>query len=631
MQKLARFMPHCILILLFFTANSAARVAAQTPYANASEAKIKTNNDNNTANKTANLQTIDPAAMRESVFKSSERRRNLTARVGINTAQTATLTLNEAIRRALENNNDIEVARQDVQRSETVLRSLEGFYQPVLTVTPTYTRNSNFRTESGNRSNDFTVNTSLMKRFQVGGGSLQPFFNNSQTNSFFGNQAANGQTTSFFTVPISNATLGANYAQPLFRNRSIDQQRRQIRIQRKRLAQSDADFRRTTIETIAAVQRAYWDLVFALRDQQNRVDNLNLTKENLRRVEAQIEAGSAAPLARAEVATELANRESDVLAAAEAVTRADNALKQLILKDAAALEWTTQLVPVDQPTFDQTPISLESALADAKANRPELQRLRLDREVNDIDLQFFRNQTKPRVDFNAGFSLNGFAQNLPANNFGTNTFPLIGGDPNSNSAAFLLQQLNATRAVLSGVAGNPILNPIVSPNINTNTTADSTVGGYTQALRNLFTRRAPIFSLGVTFELPLNNKTAKADLAGAKIERSQIEARTRKQEEIVIAEVRNAVQAVETARQRIQSATAARQNAEIQLQGEQKLYEVGRSTTFLLFQRENALANARNAEIRAQTDYNKALAELQRATSTTLRSNNIIIDSPVAP
>jgi HAE1 family hydrophobic/amphiphilic exporter-1 len=88
---------------------------------------------------------------------------------------------------------------------------------------------------------------------------------------------------------------------------------------------------------------------------------------------------------------------------------------------------------------------------------------------------------------------------------------------------------------------------------------------------------------------------------------------------------------VETSRQRVLAARAARESAEVQLEGERRLYQVGRSTTFLLIQRENELANARNQEIRAETDYNKALAELQRATSTTLRANNIIIDSPVTP
>ena len=135
--------------------------------------------------------------------------------------------------------------------------------------------------------------------------------------------------------------------------------------------------------------------------------------------------------------------------------------------------------------------------------------------------------------------------------------------------------------------------------------------------------------MGVTINFPLRNQTAKADLAGARFQQQQIEAQTRSKEQTVIAEVRNAVQAVETARLRVLTARPARQNAEIQLQGEQKLYEVGRSTTFLLFQRENALANARNAEIRAETDYNKSLSDLQRATSTTFRANNIEVESPM--
>ena len=69
-----------------------------------------------------------------------------------------------------------------------------------------------------------------------------------------------------------------------------------------------------------------------------------------------------------------------------------------------------------------------------------------------------------------------------------------------------------------------------------------------------------------------------------------IDAQTRSQEQTVIAEVRNAVQAVETSRQRVLSAQKRVENAEIQLEGERKLFEAGRSTTFLLFQRENTLA-----------------------------------------
>ena len=130
---------------------------------------------------------------------------------------------------------------------------------------------------------------------------------------------------------------------------------------------------------------------------------------------------------------------------------------------------------------------------------------------------------------------------------------------------------------------------------------------------------------------PFKNKTAEANLAGARIQKEQLQASMRSQEQLIEVDVRNSAQAVESARQRVLSAREARTNAEMQLEGEQRLYQVGRSTTFLLFQRENALANARASELRAETDYNKALADLQRATSTTLRANNVVVDTPVQP
>jgi outer membrane protein TolC len=133
----------------------------------------------------------------------------------------------------------------------------------------------------------------------------------------------------------------------------------------------------------------------------------------------------------------------------------------------------------------------------------------------------------------------------------------------------------------------------------------------------------------VTISFPLRNETAKANLAGARIIENQLATQTRAQEQAVVVEVRNAVQAVETARQRVDVARRARANSELQLEGERRLFESGRSTTFLLFQRENALTNARNAEIRAETDYNKAVADLQRVTATTLERNNIELESPL--
>ena len=442
-------------------------------------------------------------------------------------------------------------------------------------------------------------------------------FNNSRTeNAFAQAQATQGSIGASGNTGLYFSSLGVTYTQPLWRDRKVDQTRRQIRIQRKRIAQSDADFRRQTIDIVSQVQSAYWDLVFALRDQQNRVANLNLTKENLRQVEARISAGSAAPLQRAEVSTELANRETDVLNASQQVSIAENTLKRLLLKDASSPEWSESLVPTDSPVFTTDKVNLDNAIKDAVQNRPELSRLRLEKEVNSIDIDFLSNQTKPRIDLVSTVSLDGLASSSTGSNEGF-TVPLISGDPNFNADAFLLQQIRLLHQN----------SQIEVPNVFVPPTSGFLIGGYGQAFRNIFRNDARNFSVGVTINFPLRNTQAKANLASAKITEQRIDAQKRLQEQTIITEVRNAVQAVETAQQRVLTARRARENAQIQLDGERKLNDVGRSTTFLLFQRENALTNARNSEIRAETDFNKALADLQRATSTTLLSNNVVVDS----
>lgn len=535
-------------------------------------------------------------------------------RTGVQTAQPIPLTLNDAIRKALEGNNDIAISRDDVRFQETVLRSLRGFYDPVFTATPTYTRNQSTGSPA---TNDFRVNADITQFIRPGGGSYQVFFNNTRAeNAFAQAQVSSGQIGGGGSTALYSSSFGFQYTQPLFRNFKTDNRRQLIKIARKRLQQTDADFRTRTIDIISQVQRAYWDLVFDLRNQQNQVANVNLAKENLRQVEARIEAGASAPLDRAEVATELANREGELLLATQQVSITENLLKRLLLKEPTSSEWVQTYVPTDKPVFSLDPISLDDAMKDALANRFELQRLRLQKEINTIDIDYFRNQTKPRIDLVTSFSLDGLSRGSANSAFTTQFFT-------SPQELALLNGINDVRLL-------PTVNlpPIPNPDIQIPAQPSFLFGGFNRSFANMFRSDAPNYSIGVTISFPLRNRTAKADLAGARVQEEQIASQTRAQEQIVIVEVRNAVQAVETTRQRVLTARQARENAEILLEGEKQKYEAGITTTFLLFQRENTLTDARNAEIRAETEYNKALADLQKATSTTFTTNNIQVVSP---
>jgi HAE1 family hydrophobic/amphiphilic exporter-1 len=490
---------------------------------------------------------------------------------GLQTSDGLPLSLSEAIRRAMESNNELVVARADLGIARNSLRSLLGGYDPVITLSPRYSNNTQPQPStlggadlSGvTRSKEFRFDTALRQAVRATGGDLNVAFNNNRQ-----------ETSSLFSQlnPTFSSTLGFTYTQPLLRNLEIDSSRRQIRVQRKRVGQSEFDFQRSATETVNQVQRAYWDLVFALRDQQNRISNLNLSKENLRQIEARIAAGAAAPLQRAEIETELANRESEVLLATQQVTAAENTLKRLILPDAGSREWGQAIIPTDRPAIGTESQDLDSALAEAVSNRFELKRLKLQREIVDIETRFRRNQIRPQVDLTAGYTHIGLSGSLV-------------GAPGAVPPRF--------------------------------------VGGYGQALDNLSSGDTRAITFGLTISIPVTNRSARAELANAELQGKQIDAQLRSQEQTVISEIRNAVLAVETARQRVAAARRGRDSAEIQLEGERKLFEVGRSTQFLLFQRENSLTNARNAEVRAETDYSKAVADLQKATATTLVKNGI--------
>ena len=123
--------------------------------------------------------------------------------------------------------------------------------------------------------------------------------------------------------------------------------------------------------------------------------------------------------------------------------------------------------------------------------------------------------------------------------------------------------------------------------------------------------------------MPLRNTFAKAQIGRAEQEAKQIDVQKQRLLQHIEVEVRNALQSVDTAKRRVEAAQNSRKNAELQLASEQRKFDAGQSTNFFVLDRQNALSSAQGRELRALTDYNKAVAELQRAISTTLTNNNI--------
>ena len=117
--------------------------------------------------------------------------------------------------------------------------------------------------------------------------------------------------------------------------------------------------------------------------------------------------------------------------------------------------------------------------------------------------------------------------------------------------------------------------------------------------------------------------TAAGQLGHAIVEGERIEAQREQAEQSIQVDVRNALQSIRTGEARLRTAALVRENTARQYESEQRKLDNGQSDIYKVLERQTALAAARSAELRARTDLNKAIAELQRATGNSLKANDI--------
>ena len=525
-------------------------------------------------------------------------------RVGVDMGQQRPLSLREAVALALENNNEIEVARQNVRIAEFDLKGSRGVYDPKLSSSSYFERMetpiSSFLSGGSNGSttlSDYTASMRLEGQSPKFGGNYHLDFSSIR-------QTTNNQFTAL--NPQYPAALTFNYTQPLLRGLSFDNSRRQIEIAKKNLSLTDAQFRQKAIETITGVQQAYWDLVFALRNLQIQRDAVRDARSQLEHNQRLVREGQLAPIDVVAAEAQVAGFEQVLFTALEGVAVAENRLKNLIAEKRQDGIWSVALIPTDPVDLAQPAVSLTQAMETAIANRAELQQLDMAREINQVDQKYFREQTKPALDLVGSYGQLGLAGAI--NSSGSNPFTASS------------QQLRERIDLLSRLNDLPPL-PVAPPQ----TLSPDLIGGYPQSLQNLFAGRFTNFRVGVQLSLPLRNRTAEAQLGRSLVEGQRIATEREQLEQSIQVDVRNALQALRSAEARLQSAAVARATSEQQYESEKRKLDAGQSTVFLVLERQTALTTARGNALRAQTDLNKASDELQRATGNALTANSVVV------
>ena len=471
------------------------------------------------------------------------------------------LTLDDAVERALERNLDISVERLNPQTFDFAIAAIDANYRPTFTSNFGMRSQSQFpRSQTAGAdmlvTDTMTGNTGLSQNMKWGGGSFAVAFNNNRQE----------QSDAFATRnPAINTNFSAAYVQPLLRNFRIDGTRAQLQITKLNQEMSETALRATIVRTLANVRNAYWDYVFTIQAAEVAERSLALASKLVEDNQARVEVGVLAPLDVVQAQAEQANRRQAVATTSAARRTAELALKRLIVNGTDDPLWVAAIEPIDRPTYSTEAIDVTAAVRRALANRTDLQTSRRQMQSNDISLKNLSDQQLPALDLTATYGMAG-----------------VGGPT----------------FVRSSQLGGTILNTIPS--------------GYSDALRILANRDAPTWNVALSLSYPIGTSPAESNVARARLQQRQTIAQARQLELTIATEVTNAALQVESNRERLQAALAARELAERRLDAEQSRFDVGLSTNFFVVQAQRDLRDAQNSELRALLDYRRAQVDLER-------------------
>ena len=400
----------------------------------------------------------------------------------------------------------------------------------------------------------------------------------------FGN-SRQSTDNSFTTLnPTFPTAVQVNLTQPLWRGLRFDENRHRIQVARRNQQLSLQQLRQRVTEVVTQAIQAYWELDYAYNNLDVQNEAVRLAERQYESNRRQAEQGILAPVDVVAAQTQSATFQQGLFAAQQMLTAAENNVKSLMLPNRSDIMWSSALVP-ETPVNLNSPIpGLEDAVKKAIADRPELAETAIAVDINALNARLAQEATRPRIDAFANLSSAGLAGTVVP--------------PTGALAAFFP----------AGATVPSILN-----------------GGYFQSLSNILHGNFPTAQIGVQMSFPIHNRTAQAQSAIAAAEGRRLQAVENQVGMAVEADVRNALQAVTANRARLDAAGLARQSAEEQYASEQRQFQAGTSSVFLVLQRQTDLINARNREVRARADFAQSQANLDRATSTTIDAHGIKI------
>jgi outer membrane protein len=320
------------------------------------------------------------------------------------------ISLDEAIRRALEKNFSIKADRFDVSIANARLTEAFGKFDPV--ISGSYTYSESYNPSLADATTGVRPGASFGKSdsADVGLGGLLPWgmtYRVSASSLELPASSIYGPDASTYDV-----FAGASVTQPLLRNFGFGPTLASIRIAQVNRNISQWFFKQSVINTITDVIFAYHNLNFAYANQRSAIGGKKLALQLLEENRKRFKVGSMSEYDVAFAESRAAQRDESVLTAQRSVAIAENALKQLITDDKTP-ELLKQRLTIEPPP--PSPIVMVDAALDfriALEKRPDYQQAKLALKRDGINTRLARNQLLPRVDLVGSYGYNGLDTEL---------------------------------------------------------------------------------------------------------------------------------------------------------------------------------------------------------------------------
>ena len=465
-----------------------------------------------------------------------------------------TLSLDDTIRLALENNTDIRLDHAQVETAKDALQRALGIFDPLA-----QSSFNAFRTLSPPFS-DIAASNSLTQSTQVGvtqtletGTNYQVSFNSVKGSS---NAPIN------ILNPFYSTSLSFTFTQPLLRGFGLFVNRAPILIAQRGITQSRANFEMEVNDLILQVVTDYWNVVQARENLVVQRESLDEAQKSYDRDKHALELGALAPLDIYRSESQVASRRVSVIQSEYTLKQMEDQLRRVLSADVdpniRALD--LDLTEKAEPTGDLMAIDIPTALEKSLSYRPELESVRQQLAIDDANLRVAHNSLLPNLSLSGTYQTNG-----------------LGGNQISGSG-------------------------VVTP------------GGFGDAVNQMFGFGFPGYGFGVSLSYPFRNHQAQANMGDALSAKRHDLYFERLLHEQITLDVTNAVHQLEESKLSIEAAKVALDLAQKTLQAEQHKHELGAETVFFVLEAQTELTEAEQTLLQAQVGYQLAAAAVDHAT-----------------